>query len=280
MILVNDCSTDHSKDIILDYQKRDPRIVLIDNAFHQGIAETANQGVQAARGKLIFRMDSDDMMMPQRLATQYTYFQQYPEVTMLSCHTEYINAKGNSIGQIQRIAGFEKPEDSRLALQKPQLVACAHTGFATYKKNLEAVGGYRQVICGEDLDLFTRMLEQENILIILPVVLMKYRLHASSVMAQNMRLLQQTKSWLTDCAVRRRQELPELNYEAYLQTFRAKPWWYRWNYARRQWSDWHYRAMLVHLSDKHYLRAIYAYWWAFVYRPLPMVRRFLPNSCG
>lgn len=78
LIIVNDGSTDATGHIIQSYN--DPRIVYIENEHNSGICITLNKGIDAARGKYIARMDSDDIAMPERLSTQIAFMEANPDV--------------------------------------------------------------------------------------------------------------------------------------------------------------------------------------------------------
>ncbi|AMB99550.1 glycosyl transferase [Aerococcus urinaehominis] len=73
LILVNDCSPDNSRDIILTYQAQDQRIKLIDLAENGGAAVARNAGLDAARGDFIAFIDSDDVWSPTKLADQLAF---------------------------------------------------------------------------------------------------------------------------------------------------------------------------------------------------------------
>lgn len=63
IILVNDFSTDESLSIVEQFQKEDPRIKIINNQRNMGILYSRSIGALAAKGKYIFPLDDDDMLL-------------------------------------------------------------------------------------------------------------------------------------------------------------------------------------------------------------------------
>ena len=61
LICINDCSTDNSLNILKEFQKKDERIVIINNKTNLRVAKTRNFGVQKAKADWIALLDSDDM---------------------------------------------------------------------------------------------------------------------------------------------------------------------------------------------------------------------------
>lgn len=70
VICINDGSVDQSKSIIEEYQKKDNRIILI-NKENEGQAIARNIGIQKAKGKYIYFMDSDDLIASDCLEKLY-----------------------------------------------------------------------------------------------------------------------------------------------------------------------------------------------------------------
>src|SRR5699024_4295672 len=60
MIVVNDGSTDNTKNIISKYKKKDKRIMLI-NQENKGVAIARNLAIKNAKGRYIAFLDSDDL---------------------------------------------------------------------------------------------------------------------------------------------------------------------------------------------------------------------------
>ena len=60
-ICVNDGSTDNSLDILRAYEKKDPRIIVIDKK-NGGVSSARNAGLRAASGRWIMFLDPDDYL--------------------------------------------------------------------------------------------------------------------------------------------------------------------------------------------------------------------------
>ena len=73
-ICVNDCSTDNSLEILKTYQKRDKRIKIIEHSENKGLSAARNSALDAAQGKYIVCLDSDDWLETDCLDVIYTEF--------------------------------------------------------------------------------------------------------------------------------------------------------------------------------------------------------------
>ena len=65
MIIVDDCSTDNTVDIVKDIAKKDTRIRLIEQKENQGAAIARNIAVQKGIGRYVAYLDSDDRWKPE-----------------------------------------------------------------------------------------------------------------------------------------------------------------------------------------------------------------------
>jgi glycosyltransferase involved in cell wall biosynthesis len=77
-IIVNDGSTDASREIILSYKDR--RIRLVGNEYNMGLIKSLNKGLNYAGGEYIARMDADDISLPERFAAQVSFMEKHPEI--------------------------------------------------------------------------------------------------------------------------------------------------------------------------------------------------------
>jgi glycosyltransferase involved in cell wall biosynthesis len=91
-LIIDDASTDSSRDIILCYD--DPRMKLIENEQNIGQSESLNRGLEKAEGKYIARMDQDDISLPQRLEKQVRFMNDNDKIGVCGTMAQFINSDG------------------------------------------------------------------------------------------------------------------------------------------------------------------------------------------
>lgn len=64
VICVNDASPDNSREIVLEYQKKHSNLTLVEHEVNKKLGAARNTGRKIARGKYIWNVDSDDMIVP------------------------------------------------------------------------------------------------------------------------------------------------------------------------------------------------------------------------
>ncbi|WP_160351720.1 glycosyltransferase family A protein [Bordetella sp. 15P40C-2] len=80
LIIVDDCSSDGTREILRRYASLDGRIKLIFNDSNMGTYASKNKGVMIARGAFVTCHDSDDWMHPMRLQLHFELMQKRPEI--------------------------------------------------------------------------------------------------------------------------------------------------------------------------------------------------------
>lgn len=70
LIVIDDCSTDSTRDIVARLIEEDPRVTLIENSMNLGAAENRNKGVSLSKGDYVAFLDSDDIWYPEKLSIQ------------------------------------------------------------------------------------------------------------------------------------------------------------------------------------------------------------------
>ena len=76
LLIVDDCSTDGSAEIILSYVKRDSRIKYFKTDYPSGSpALPRNIGIENAKGEYVAFLDSDDLWLPDKLGEQISFLE-------------------------------------------------------------------------------------------------------------------------------------------------------------------------------------------------------------
>jgi glycosyltransferase involved in cell wall biosynthesis len=99
ILIGDDCSTDRTRDIILDYQRRYPgRIRLIPSSKNTGSRLNGVQTRAAARGKYIAHCDGDDFWTdPLKLQAQVDFLESNPDYVVCHHDAVIIDETGNVI---------------------------------------------------------------------------------------------------------------------------------------------------------------------------------------
>lgn len=179
-LIINDCSTDNSRDVIQSYD--DPRIRLLDNEENLNQTKSLNRGLEHTRTELVARMDADDISHPKRLEMQVEYLHSHPQVVVAGTNVRLISNTGRVIGK--RI----RPEHD-VALRWLQLFSCSISGgSAMFRNNIvwSQLGGFvTSLRFSQDWELWSRI-PIEYRLATVPALLLDVRLHSgsSSILSQ------------------------------------------------------------------------------------------------
>lgn len=96
LIMVDDCSSDDSMQIMRSYERQDTRIRIITNAVNCGAAGSRNEGIRAATGRYIALLDSDDYWAIDKLEKQVRLLQETgAEIAYGS--VELVDARGRKL---------------------------------------------------------------------------------------------------------------------------------------------------------------------------------------
>ena len=128
LIIVDDCSTDGSLEIIKSF--KDKRIQLFVNENNSGAAFSRNFGLRMAKGKWVAFLDSDDKWLPNKLEEQLTFM--LSNNYFFSCAaSENIDENSKPIGIINR---------SIKHITKRRMVQYCWPGCLTVMYNRDVVG--------------------------------------------------------------------------------------------------------------------------------------------
>ncbi|HDL01964.1 MAG TPA: glycosyltransferase, partial [candidate division Zixibacteria bacterium] len=147
-LIINDGSTDRSREILESYS--DPRIRLVRNDGNIGLTRSLNKGLALAMGEYIARMDADDISLPERLEKQVGFLDADSSVGVLGINSLLIDEDGNVLEKLQRPV----THDSIMAemLTENRFV---HSSVMLRKKLLKMSGYYDEKLdMAQDYELF------------------------------------------------------------------------------------------------------------------------------
>jgi len=101
MLVVDDASSDCTRDIVRDLAALDSRIRLTARTYKAGPGSARNTGFAQARGRYIAFLDSDDLWLPQKLSIQLAFMQEHNAGFVYSDYG-LINENGDQIGNVIR----------------------------------------------------------------------------------------------------------------------------------------------------------------------------------
>lgn len=88
LILIDDASSDQSRDIALRYIGAN--VKLIENFENVGVAESLNRAISHCNGKYVARMDADDICLPTRLEKQVRFLEDRSQVGVCGTWVKHI----------------------------------------------------------------------------------------------------------------------------------------------------------------------------------------------
>lgn len=96
LIIIDDDSTDKTWEIIEQCAKKDFRVICTKKGKNQkGISKSMNKGIEMARGKYITRMDSDDIIIPEKIFRQVQFLDKNEEYGVCSVNIAMMDNLGN-----------------------------------------------------------------------------------------------------------------------------------------------------------------------------------------
>lgn len=171
LIIVNDCSSDSTLDIIKQYARADKRIKIVTNKSNQKLPKSLNMGFQEAKGEYLTWTSDDNYYLPDALDKMVSYLDENIDCQMVVADMENINSEGKIIG---RFATY----DDELMLYNDCVGAC----FMYRKSVKDLVGEYdSNWFLVEDYEYWLRILLQYGHIDRIDEVLYRYRYHDNSL---------------------------------------------------------------------------------------------------
>lgn len=194
LVWINDGSTMDStmelEQLLYDFKdsSRFTRVIYQKNDTNIGTAKSSNNGLDLCTCDLVFKMDSDDIMMSERMQIQIDFMKKHPELVI--CGSNIRLFKNNGPEKIfvnntrhPKIVTWKDIYDNKFSWYMNNPTLC-------YRKSaIEAIGKYRTndpriLYIHEDYDLLARVLKKYQMAYTLPNILLLYRLHENQLTYQ------------------------------------------------------------------------------------------------
>lgn len=160
ILVVNDCSTDRTPDILQNYTD-EVRVFNLEKNL--GLSGARNFGIQKAKGQFIVFLDADDYIHKDLLKVQKLFLDENPKLDAVSTDYFLVDERG---ARIEHVNAEEKP------------IAC---GIMFRKDFLYNIGLYDETFrAREEEDLRIRWIQKYNIHNLL-IPLYRYRMHTSNL---------------------------------------------------------------------------------------------------
>lgn len=205
LVWIDDCSSIENTNFLINLLKteleplKNLKIVYQKTRKNRGISFCLHQGVFLCSNELIFRMDSDDIMLNNRIQKQLEFMNTNPDCVMCGSNIICFNVENGIKNEINRTA-HKNTLSWKDYKKNPSDWVLNHPTMCFKKTPILAVGNYRKdfKVSFEDLELELRVLKKYGMLFNLPECLLLYRQHSNqtSIKVDNLTLITKLKKQL------------------------------------------------------------------------------------
>ena len=179
LIAVDDGSSDNSFSILQEYDKKDKRVITLQNP-EPSLLKALRFGYAHSSGELIHRMDSDDKMPANKLQTMYEAYTSVPShfhPVLITGGTEYFSDEGPVGDGFKRYDKWlmDVANDNSHAIEVYKECVIPSNCWLVHRSDFDKIGGFEPSTFPEDYDLCYRFIEGSMTIIGLPKVLHHWR---------------------------------------------------------------------------------------------------------
>lgn len=102
IVLVDDCSSDNSQEVIRNYMQYHPEIVYFKQPTNQGAGAARNKALELARGQYVAFLDADDLWLPEKIEKQIKLLKDKNGAFSYTA-IEMIDAEGNIVKKKRKV---------------------------------------------------------------------------------------------------------------------------------------------------------------------------------
>ena len=275
-LIIDDGSDDQTSSIVDAYASRDARIKVVHRSPSAGVAASLNLGLSIAETKLVAQIHADDRMKPHRLERQIAFMQEHPEIAVASSFVHLINQEGRRVGVFR--SEFITHDSIDRCLRENHLIGFHHPAVIMRRDEIIEVGGYRNISCCEDLDLWNRLVESGHRILVQPEFLIDYRIHDTAISTKQSWTQMLQSRWIYDSMIRRRRGEPELSWDAFLQKENDAPVLSRLNRIRKSYAEVLYKLAATDFACRRYIATFTVLSAAAILAPYITIRKAFGKS--
>ena len=179
LIIVDDGSTDNTKQVVEKFQKEDSRIKYIWQENSGAPARPKNTGIKNAKGNYIAFLDDDDEWLPEKLEKQLKLFESSSNLGFVGCNILVTNNKNKKSSKVYKMPTysesifFEKLFEGNFILTSSCVVI--------KREVLNKIGLFDENLkFGDDWDLWLRIAKKYKF-DFAPEFLIKYYIHGGNI---------------------------------------------------------------------------------------------------
>lgn len=153
-IIIDDCSTDNSVEVIKNMIAEEPRCKFFQNENNIGYQKTILYGIELSVTNIFGRLDPDDTLYPEAIELSYNEHMAHPEVGLVYTDVSICNRN-------LELLYHHKSSQIESLDEKYYLLSGEIGAFATFKKDIyKKTGGIDTFIKrAEDIDIYMKMCE-------------------------------------------------------------------------------------------------------------------------
>lgn len=169
VIVLDGPITSELEQVLLKWKKTLPikSVPLNENV---GLGRALNKGLEQCSNEWVFRMDTDDICLPNRFEKQLAYIKTNPNTVLLGGQIEEFTDDSNEF--VVRKVPYDTSEIYQFAKKRNPF---NHMTVAYKKSTIQQLGGYQHHLFMEDYNLWLRVIANHNEIHNLPTVITKAR---------------------------------------------------------------------------------------------------------
>lgn len=178
LIVVEDCSSDNTAEILKEYAAKDSRISLIFNSENSGLSFVRNTAVAAAKGKYVVFLDSDDVLHREMLTCTVSAAEKHQAEMVMWDYISFSNPD-----RLARYEGSEIKFDTALKREREFFLerpAFAWTKLIRRDALLRLAIHFPLGFTYQDVPVHWQLITQLDRIIYVPEKILFYRQHAQA----------------------------------------------------------------------------------------------------